>query len=154
MISSSVIPGGAWPSGSDQARKVISPVSRSRPLLLALSQTIPLTSNNITTRPLFQGTAEQIQKVNNRVESAPRAFDDSAVQAQPWWRRLRLTEIFGKSPAFAFSALILLLLMISAGWLFLQNKRLRQELNQTQSARATQEKREREVQEEIANQRA
>src|SRR5207247_846650 len=32
MISNSVIPRAAWPSGSDQAPKVISPVSRSRPL--------------------------------------------------------------------------------------------------------------------------
>ncbi len=85
-------------------------------------------------------------------ELSPRASDHSGVQALPWWRLL-LTEIFGKSPAFAFSALILLLLMFGAGWLFLQGKRLRQELIQTQSARATQEKRERELQEEIANQR-
>src|SRR5258708_23356223 len=42
-------------------------------------------------------------------DSAPRAFADSE-QPQPW-RRLRLTEIFSKSPAFAFSALILLLLV-------------------------------------------
>src|SRR5260370_5832960 len=32
MISNLVIPRAAWPSGSDQAPKVISPVSRSRPL--------------------------------------------------------------------------------------------------------------------------
>src|SRR3981189_3502259 len=32
MISNSVIPRGAWPFGSDQAPKLISPVSRSRPL--------------------------------------------------------------------------------------------------------------------------
>src|SRR4026209_2626818 len=32
MISSSVIPRAPWPSGSDQAPKVISPVSKSRPL--------------------------------------------------------------------------------------------------------------------------
>src|SRR5260370_29296736 len=32
MISNLVIPRAAWPSGSDQSPKVISPVSRSRPL--------------------------------------------------------------------------------------------------------------------------
>src|SRR5258708_11321227 len=84
-------------------------------------------------------------------KSSPRAFDDSDAQPLPRWRLL-LTEIFGKSPAFAFSALILLLLMLGAGWLFLQSQHLRQELIQTQSARATQEKRERELKEEIANQ--
>src|SRR5216683_6332904 len=40
MISNSVIPRAAWPSGSDQAPKVISPVSRSRPLSSCVDRTV------------------------------------------------------------------------------------------------------------------
>src|SRR2546427_2600392 len=80
--------------------------------------------------------------------------DDASVKPAPWWRRL-LRELFGESRALAFSmALALLLLTVGAGWLFFQTRRLREELAQTQTARAVQEQRERELQQQLANEQA
>jgi anti-sigma factor RsiW len=76
--------------------------------------------------------------------------DAQAKLAPGWWRRL---ELLGDSRALAFATALALLLALGAGWLFFQSKRLREELAQTQTARATQEERERELQQQLANER-
>ncbi len=86
-----------------------------------------------------------------QVESAHPAVE-TGIKLAPW---LRLPKLFGESRAFAFSmALALLLLTMGGGWLLLRTRRLRDELAQTQAAHAAQEQRDRELQQQLANERA
>ncbi len=88
----------------------------------------------------------------DRIE-ADHAAADSRDELVPLWRRL-LPGLFGESQAFAFSmTLALLLLTLGVGWLLFQTKRLREELAQTQTARVTQEQRERELQQQLVEER-
>lgn len=85
---------------------------------------------------------------------ADHAAADSRHELAPWWRRLG-PGLFGQSRAFAFSmTLALLLLALGVGWLLSQTKRLREELAQTQAGQAAQEQRERELQQQLADERA
>lgn len=89
----------------------------------------------------------------DRIE-ADQPANDPKVVAAPWWRRL-VPDSFGQSRAFAFSmAVALVILTLGAGWLFFQSRRLRQELAQTRAAQAAQEQRERELQQQLAGERA
>jgi anti-sigma factor RsiW len=75
---------------------------------------------------------------------------DPGIKLTPWWQRL--PKLFGGTRAFAFSmALALLLLTLGGGWLLLRTRRLREELAQTQAAHAAQEQRDRELQQQLAN---
>jgi hypothetical protein len=82
---------------------------------------------------------------------ADHAAADASVKLAPWWRRL-LPVLPGEKRVFAFSmALALLLLMLGGVWLVFQTRRLREELAQTQAARAAQEQHERELRQQLAN---
>ena len=75
------------------------------------------------------------------------------VRQVPWWQRL-LPALPGGNRAFAFSiSLALLLLMLGMGALFFKTRRLRGELAQTQAAHEALEQRDRELQQQLANER-
>jgi anti-sigma factor RsiW len=76
---------------------------------------------------------------------------EPGIKLAPW---RRLPKLFGEGRVFAFSmALALLLLTLGGGWLLLRTRRLREELAQTQAAHAAQEQRDRELQQQLANER-
>ncbi len=78
---------------------------------------------------------------------------DFPVKTVPWWRRV-LQPVPATNRALAFSvSLALLLLMLGAVWLLLQTRRLREDLVQNQSARGAQEQRERDMQQQLADER-
>jgi hypothetical protein len=77
---------------------------------------------------------------------------DPGIRLAPW--RLQLPKLLGEGRAFAFSmALALFLLTLGGGWLLLRNRRLQEELAQTQAAHAAQEQRDRDLQQQLANER-
>jgi hypothetical protein len=72
-------------------------------------------------------------------------------QAPEWGRRLGW---FSGSRALAFSTVLALaFFVLGAGWLLFHTKRLREELAQTQAARATEEQREHQLQQQLADER-
>ena len=78
---------------------------------------------------------------------------DPGIKLAPW-RRLLLPKLFGEGRAFASSmALALFLLTLGGGWLLLRNRRLQEELAQTQAAHAAQEQRDRDLQQQLAKER-
>ena len=68
-----------------------------------------------------------------------------------WWRRL-LPALSGRAFAFSMS-LALLLLVLGLGVLFFKTRRSQEELARTQAAHAAQEERDRELQQQLANER-
>lgn len=82
----------------------------------------------------------------DRVEAA-----GSSIRRQSWWGRL-LVSLQEPKLAWAFS-LALLLLIAGLVWFALQTRRLNQELGSDQSARALQERHERDLQQQLADER-
>jgi anti-sigma factor RsiW len=75
------------------------------------------------------------------------------VKKVPWWRRFP-QALSGGNRAFAFSmSLALLLLVLGLGALFFKTRRSQEELARTQAAHVAQEQRDRELQQQLANER-
>ena len=71
----------------------------------------------------------------------------------PWWQKLFASpRLSGPAPVFAVALVSLLLVLVSA-WLFVEARRMRGELAQTQAALAGQEQRERELQKQVDDER-
>lgn len=72
--------------------------------------------------------------------------------AEPWWGRLLLSM---RSPklAWGFSLAVILLMAAVGVWSLIETRRLRQELATTEAERATQEQRERELQQQVTDER-
>jgi cell division protein FtsL len=85
--------------------------------------------------------------------AASRVADRTGVRAASWWQRFS-SLLTGGQRVFAFSmALALLLLSLASVWLFIQSKRLRQDLARTRDAQTAQEQRGREAEQQLAGER-
>jgi hypothetical protein len=73
----------------------------------------------------------------------------SSTVAESWWSRL-VAPMRGTKLIWAYS-IILLVLGVGAFWFLIESRRLHQELAKTETERATQEQRERELKEQVAN---
>lgn len=73
----------------------------------------------------------------------------SSAPTQRWWNLLALSR--GPKLAWAFSVALLLISIVAALWLFIETKRLRQELARTESQRSIREQRERDLQQQVTD---
>lgn len=86
--------------------------------------------------------------------AASRAADRQSVKASSWWKRFSSSLTAGRR-ALAFSVALLLLLLTSLSvWLFIQSRRLRQDLALTRQGQMTEEQRAREAQQQLADEQA
>jgi hypothetical protein len=74
-----------------------------------------------------------------------------AVLAEPWWGRL-LASMRGPKLMWAFSVVVLLAAAVAV-WSLIETTRLRQELARSEAERTTREQRERELQQQVTNER-
>jgi anti-sigma factor RsiW len=84
----------------------------------------------------------------------PEAISEPPERVLPWWQKLfALPQML--RPAAALSvALVSLLLVLASVWLVVEARRVRHELAQAQAALASQEQRQRELQEQLGNERS
>jgi hypothetical protein len=97
--------------------------------------------------------AEFAQTLVTKVDQFETDRSGTLVREVPWWRRI-VPALSGGRRAFAFSmSLALLLLLLGLGALFFKTRRAQEELARNQAAHAAQEQRDRELQQQLANER-
>ena len=93
--------------------------------------------------------AEALASGLDQIAASEKA-DDQTVAGASLWQKL-LVSLRGQRLALGLSIALALLVMVSGIWFFIENRRLRRELAETQAARANQEQRERELQQQRAH---
>jgi hypothetical protein len=83
---------------------------------------------------------------------AARVTDRTGIRVPSWWQRLSASLTGWRTLAFS-TALALMLLSLVSVWLFIQSKRLRQDLAETRDAQSAQAEREREARQQLASER-
>ena len=108
-----------------------------------------LVDNNRRTRLGFsEALAAKVDQL-----SASRDADQTNVKATPKWQTFS-SFITGRQRVLAFSmALALLLFSLTSAWLFINSRRLRQDLARTRDTQIAQEERQREVQQQLASEK-
>ena len=103
--------------------------------------------------PKRRERAEFAQTLVTKLDQFETHRSEPLVREVPRWRRL-LPALSGGHRAFAFSiSLALLLLLLGLGVLFFKTRRSQEELARTQAVHAAQEQRDRELQQQLANER-
>ena len=85
---------------------------------------------------------------------APGTVSEQPAGSEPWWQKLFvLLRVSRPVPAFSI-ALVSLLLIIGSVWLFIEARRARHELAQAQAELASQEQRQRDLQQQVDEERS